>query len=86
MALRLDFDTYAGRPMRVRPASPGSQVLWWERLRGALADLAAPSRLGSSEPGSTALRPAVLPDLYDHTELSLRAVGRVVDRVRATHP
>lgn len=75
----------AGRVRVSRPASPGTR-LWWVRLRGALEDLAAPSRLGRGEQGSAAHRPVVLPALYDHTELSLRAVGRVVDRVQAAHP
>lgn len=86
MALRIDVDMYAGRRSAVRrPASPGGH-LWWDRLRGALSQNSPLSPQRSCEQGSTAPRPAVFPDLYDHTERSLRAVGRVVDRVRATHP
>lgn len=80
-------DKNAGRT-RPRPSSPGSHILWWDRLRGALADLAAPTRPGRSEQGSVA-RPA-LPALYqppiEQREAYLAAVGRAAGRARQAHP
>jgi hypothetical protein len=78
MGLVIDLDKNVGRSVRVvRPSNPGSHILWWDRLRGALSRLAAPSRRGSSEPGSVGAQ-AALPSLYDHTPASLTALGRVV--------
>lgn len=95
MAVRLD-DMNVGRSMRVsRPTSPGSHLLWWERLRGAFAQFAAPSRQGSGEQGSAVHRPtAVLPSLYEpafqqrsaYLDALERTARRVTDRASATHP
>ncbi len=82
MGLVLIDSPYADRVRVSRPTSPGPR-LWWVRLRGALAQLAASARSG--EQGSTANRPAVLPALYEpalcNRSAYLDALGRTTDRV-----
>ena len=73
------LDTNAGRSRVSRPASPGSH-LWWDRLRGALADLAvAPP--GRPRAGGEGRRGPALPALYQHTPDTLAALGRVTQTV-----
>ncbi len=56
MGVRFDLDTYAGRPMRVRPTSPGRH-LWWDRLRGALSLVVARRCTARGDQGSLAVLP-----------------------------